>query len=72
MDQGETVVITKPTSNSPWGRTPAVAACSLSTVMDEQLAKDLQDKEEDLTLGLHVDLPFGGEYLIPLYYGGII
>jgi len=60
MDQGETVVIPKPISGSPWGKTPAVAACSLSTVMDEQLARDLQDKEEDFALGFRVELPMGG------------
>ncbi|KXJ27641.1 serine/threonine-protein kinase RIO3 [Exaiptasia diaphana] len=58
MDQGETVVIPKATSN-PWGKTPDVAPCSLMSVMDEQLAKDLQDKEDDAFKlnSLHVDLP---------------
>lgn len=55
MDQGETVVLPKPTG-SPWGKTPVVEPCSLMTVMDEELAKDLQGKEDDV-YGLQVDLP---------------
>lgn len=63
MDQGETVVIPKATS-SPWGKTPDVAPCSLMSVMDEQLAKDLQDKEDDVLNSLQVDLPGLGNYVI--------
>ncbi|KAK3750340.1 hypothetical protein QZH41_010269 [Actinostola sp. cb2023] len=61
MDQGETVVLNNPEiskpSSSPWGNTPLVAPCSLSSVMDEELARDLQEKEEEMS-ALQVELPF--------------
>ena len=70
MDQGETVVLNNPEiskpSSSPWGNTPLVAPCSLSSVMDEELARDLQEKEEEMS-ALQVELPFVGVYLYNTY-----
>jgi hypothetical protein len=67
MDQGETVIlnptgIQQNSNRSPWGKTPVVTPCSLSSVIDEEIARDLQEKEEDLTLQhrLAVELPFTG------------
>jgi len=60
MDQGETVVLNNSTPRrNPWGKTPVVAPCSLSSVMDEELARDLQEKEDKMSSLLQVELPFG-------------
>lgn len=66
MDQGETVVlnaagIQQNATRCPWGKTPVVNPCSLSSVIDEELARDLQ-KKEDLALqhSLAVELPVAG------------
>lgn len=68
MDQGETVVlnatgIQQNSNRCPWGKTPMVAPCSLSSVIDEEMARDLQQKEEDLALqhSLAVELPVAGK-----------
>lgn len=48
------------TKTSPWGKVhKPIQPCSFATVMDEQLAKDLQDKEEQLTSTVSVES--GGE-----------
>ena len=68
MDQGETVVlnstgIQQNSNRSPWGKTPVVAPCSLSSVIDEEMARDLQQEEQDLASQHHlaVDLPVAGK-----------
>lgn len=49
-----TTVGTAPTtSKSPWGKTPSIVPCSLSAVMDEEVAKELQAKEDYLA-GYHL------------------
>ncbi|EDO38418.1 predicted protein [Nematostella vectensis] len=52
MDKGQTVVVSchpvKPAS--AWGKMPTVAPCSLSSVIDEELAKKLQHEEEERSL----------------------
>lgn len=40
-------------SKSPWGKTPSIVPCSLSAVMDEEVAKELQAKEDYLA-GYHL------------------
>lgn len=40
---------------SPWGKSPPVAPCSLASVMDEEIAKELQAKEDYLA-GYHLQV----------------
>lgn len=40
-------------SKSPWGKTSNVVPCSLSAVMDEEVAKELQT-EEDCLVGFRL------------------
>ena len=40
-------------TKSPWGKTPSVGPCSLASVMDEEVAKELQ-AQEDCLLGYHL------------------
>ena len=39
-----------PKRKNPWGVAPTLTStpCSLAAVMDEQLARELQDEEEDI------------------------
>lgn len=49
MEKGETVVVTR--ANAPkcaWGQNASVVPCSLTSVMDEEIAKELQRKENVL------------------------
>lgn len=46
------------TGSSPWGKTTEVIPCSLEDVMSEQLAGDLQQKENT---GLHMEAAIGTE-----------
>ena len=52
MEISENIVVNTPVVNtpskSPWGTRPAVTACSLATVMDEEVAKEMQAKEDYL------------------------
>ena len=57
MELSENIVVntsvgSAPTK-SPWGKTPSVVPCSLSSVMDEEVAKELQAKEDYLA-GYHL------------------
>ena len=57
MEISENIVVNTPVGNapskSPWGTNPAVTPCSLATVMDEEVAKQLQAKEDYLS-GYHL------------------
>ena len=57
MEISENIVVNTPVGNtqskSPWGTSPAVTPCSLATVMDEEVAKELQAKEDYLS-GYHL------------------
>lgn len=57
MEISENIVVNTPIGNtpskSPWGTSPAVTPCSLATVMDEEVAKELQAKEDYLS-GYHL------------------
>ena len=49
MDSSVKTLHSSPTHKSPWGSPQPVsnvAPCSLAAVMDEELARTLQDKEE--------------------------
>lgn len=57
MEVSESIVVNSPVGNtptkSPWGKTPNVVPCSFSAVMDEEVAKELQAKEDYLA-GYHL------------------
>lgn len=58
MEITENIVVNTPVGNtpiesSPWGKSPAVTPCSLASVMDEEVAKELQAKEDYLA-GYHL------------------
>lgn len=59
MEISENIVVntsvgtTSTKCQSPWGKTPSVVPCSLSAVMDEEVAKELQAKEDYLA-GYHL------------------
>ena len=74
MEISENIVVNTTVGNtprkSPWGTSPAVTPCSLTTVMDEEVAKELQAKEDYLA-GYHLQsnlvpsgLTFEGNELI--------
>jgi len=60
MEISENIVVNTPVGNTPskcpWGTNPAVTPCSLATVMDEEVAKQLQAKEDYLS-GYHLQAP---------------
>ena len=65
MEISKNIVVNTPVVNapnkSPWGTSQAVAPCSLATVMDEEVAKEMQAKEDYLA-GYHLQansLPSG-------------
>lgn len=57
MEVSESIVVNSSVGNtptkSPWGKTPNVVPCSFSAVMDEEVAKELQAKEDYLA-GYHL------------------
>lgn len=57
MEITENIVVNTPVGNtptkSPWGKSPTVTPCSLASVMDEEVAKELQAKEDYLA-GYHL------------------
>lgn len=57
MEISENIVVNTAVGNTPskcpWGTSPAVAPCCLTTVMDEEVAKELQAKEDYLA-GYHL------------------
>ena len=57
MEVSESMVVNSSVGNtptkSPWGKTPNVVPCSFSAVMDEEVAKELQAKEDYLA-GYHL------------------
>lgn len=57
MEITKNIVVNKTVGNSPtkspWGKSPVAKPCSLASVMDEEVAKDLQAKEDYLA-GYHL------------------
>lgn len=57
MEITENIVVNNSVGNtptkSPWGKSPVVTPCSLASVMDEEVAKELQAKEDYLA-GYHL------------------
>ena len=49
MEKGETVVVANTNAaKCPWGQRASTVPCSLTSVMDEEIAKELQRKENVL------------------------
>ena len=48
MEKGEIAVVNNTGPKCPWGQPASSTPCSLTSVMDEEIAKDLQSKENKI------------------------